>query len=78
MSPQVLLVSRDAMLLQTRQLILGAFFRAKGAGRVREAEDLISTQWRSDVEIQGTFNVEGKGCSHEKDEQAASKIAVAK
>ena len=44
MSPQVLLVSRDAMLLQTRQLILGAFFRAKGAGRVREAEDLISTQ----------------------------------
>jgi hypothetical protein len=43
MTPQVLLVSRDAMLLQTRQLILGAFFRAKSAGRIREAEELIST-----------------------------------
>lgn len=43
MTPQVLLVSRDAMLLQTRQLILGAFFRARTAGRVREAEELIST-----------------------------------
>lgn len=42
MTPQVLLVSRDAMLLQTRQLILGAFFRAKTAGRIREAEELIS------------------------------------
>ena len=44
MSPQVLLVSRDPMLLQTRQLILGAFFRAKTAGRVREAEELIGMQ----------------------------------
>jgi len=43
MTPQVLLVSRDAMLLQTRQLILGAFFRTKTAGRVRDAEELIST-----------------------------------
>lgn len=42
MSPQVLVVSRDAMLLQTRQLILGAFFRTQGAARVREAESLIS------------------------------------
>jgi hypothetical protein len=44
MSPQVLLVSRDPMLLQTRQLIMGAFFRAKTAGRVREAEELIGMQ----------------------------------
>ncbi len=44
MSPQVLVVSRDAMLLQTRQLILGAFFHAECAGRVREAEVLISTR----------------------------------
>ena len=44
MSPFVLVVSRDAMLLQTRQLILGAFFRVQGAGRIREAEERISTQ----------------------------------
>jgi DNA-binding NtrC family response regulator len=50
MTPQVLLVSRDAMLLQTRQLILGAFFRARTAGRVREAEELIST-YRFDLII---------------------------
>ena len=43
MSSQVLVVSRDAMLLQTRQLILGAFFHTRGAGRVRDAEALIST-----------------------------------
>ncbi len=43
MSQQVLVVSRDAMLLQTRQLILGAFFRVLGAGRVREAEALFAT-----------------------------------
>jgi hypothetical protein len=43
MSPQVLLVSRDAMLLQTRQLILGTFFPTQVAGRVRDAEVLIST-----------------------------------
>jgi DNA-binding response OmpR family regulator len=44
MTPQVLLVSRDAMLLQTRQLILGAFFSAKTAGRVREAEEMIGKE----------------------------------
>jgi len=43
MTPQVLLVSRDAMLLQSRQLILGAFFRTKTAGRAREAQELILT-----------------------------------
>ena len=42
MSPQVLVVSRDGMLLQTRQLILGAFFSVQVAGRVREAEEMIS------------------------------------
>jgi len=43
MTPLVLVVSRDATLLQTRQLILGAFFRVQGAGRAREAEEMIST-----------------------------------
>ena len=41
MSPQVLVVSRDAMLLQTRQLILGAFFDVQCAGRIREVEALM-------------------------------------
>src|SRR6516225_126163 len=44
MTPQVLVVSRDAMLLQTRQLILGAFFRVQTAGRIREAEALLVTR----------------------------------
>ncbi len=43
MTPQVLVVSRDAMLLRTRQLILGAFFQVQVAGRIREAETLIAT-----------------------------------
>lgn len=43
MNPNVLLVSRDQMLLHTRQLILGAFFEVQGAGRIRDAEALIST-----------------------------------
>jgi DNA-binding response OmpR family regulator len=43
MNPQVLVVSRDQMLLHTRRLILGAFFEVQGAGRIREAEALIST-----------------------------------
>lgn len=34
----VLLVSRDQMLLQTRALILGAYFQVQSAGRVTEAE----------------------------------------
>ena len=42
MNPQVLVVSRDEMLLQTRQLILGAFFQVYGAGRIREVEDLMA------------------------------------
>jgi DNA-binding response OmpR family regulator len=42
MNSQVLVVSRDEMLLHTRQLILGAFFQVYGAGRIREVEDLIA------------------------------------
>ena len=42
MAPHVLVVSRDVMLLQTRQLILGAFFEVHVAGRIREAEELMS------------------------------------
>ena len=42
MTPHVLVVSRDQMLLQTRQLILGAFFQVHCAGRICEAEELIS------------------------------------
>lgn len=42
MSQQVLVVSRDAMLLHTRQLILGAFFQVQGAGRIRAVEELLS------------------------------------
>jgi len=50
MSPHVLVVSRDAMLLQTRQLILGAFFRTQCAGRVRDAQTLLS-DYRFDLVI---------------------------
>jgi DNA-binding response OmpR family regulator len=34
----VLIVSRDQMLLQTRSLLLGAYFQVEPAGRVPEAE----------------------------------------
>lgn len=37
----VLVVSRDQRLLQSRQLILGAFFQVDGAGRIQEAERLL-------------------------------------
>ena len=43
MNLQVLVVSRDQILLDTRQLLLGTFFQVKGAGRMREAETLISS-----------------------------------
>jgi len=36
--PHVLIVSRDQMLLQSRALILGAYFQVEAAGRVPEAE----------------------------------------
>jgi hypothetical protein len=34
---RVLVVSRDEMLLRTREMILGTFFVVKGAGRFPEA-----------------------------------------
>jgi DNA-binding NtrC family response regulator len=39
---QVLVVGRDQMLLQTRKLILGAFFQVETAGRVPEAEGMMA------------------------------------
>jgi hypothetical protein len=38
----VLIVSRDQMLLQTRALILGAYFQVESAGRFIEAEVAMS------------------------------------
>lgn len=40
----VLVMSRDQSLLQTRQLILGAFFQVEAAGRVQEAAAIIASQ----------------------------------
>lgn len=37
----ILVISRDQMLLQTRKLILGAYFDVEAAGRVPEAETLL-------------------------------------
>ena len=37
----VLVVSRDEMLLRTREMILGAYFDVQGAGRPSEAKALI-------------------------------------
>ena len=39
---QILLVSRDQMLLQTRRLILGTYFEVEAAGRVSEAGAILS------------------------------------
>ncbi|MGO9337266.1 MAG: hypothetical protein ACLPY1_07140 [Terracidiphilus sp.] len=41
---QVLVVSRDQMLLQTRALLLGTYFRVEAAGRVPEAETAMRKQ----------------------------------
>ena len=41
---RVLVVSRDEMLLRTREMILGAFFHVEGAGRFVEAKALLSRQ----------------------------------
>ena len=38
---RVLVVSRDEMLLRSRQMILGAFFLVEGAGRFTEARSLL-------------------------------------
>ena len=41
---RVLIVSRDEMLLRTREMILGAFFHVEGAGRFSEAMTLLNHQ----------------------------------
>jgi len=46
----VLVVSRDEMLLQSRVLLLGAYFQVEGAGRVPEAE-LAMTKGSFDLVI---------------------------
>jgi len=38
----VLIVSRDEMLLRTREMLLGSFFSVQGAGRANDAKDLIA------------------------------------
>jgi DNA-binding NtrC family response regulator len=47
-SVQVLVVSRDPILLETRQLILKRHFRVKGAANVQDAERLVL---RNDFEL---------------------------
>lgn len=39
---QILVVSRDQMLLQTRRLILGTYFEVESAGRLSEAGTILS------------------------------------
>jgi DNA-binding NtrC family response regulator len=41
---RILLVSRDLMVLQTRKLMLGAYFDVNAAGRVREGKALLGEQ----------------------------------
>lgn len=40
---RVLVVSRDEMLLRTREMILGTFFVVRGAGRFSEAKTLLNS-----------------------------------
>ncbi len=42
---RILLVSRDLMVLQTRKLMLGAYFDVHAAGRVLEAKTLLGEQY---------------------------------
>ncbi len=42
MTAEVLVFSRDQLLLETRRLILGAFFHAQGAGSIQDAEALLA------------------------------------
>ena len=39
---RILLISRDGMVLQTRKLMLGAYFEVSAAGRVVEAEKFLA------------------------------------
>lgn len=41
---RILLVSRDLMVLQTRKLMLGAYFEVSAAGRAIEAKKLLAEQ----------------------------------
>lgn len=41
---QILVVSRDRTLLQTRKLILGTYFEVESAGRMSEAGSILSKQ----------------------------------
>src|SRR5271157_4654558 len=40
----VLVVGRDRMLLQSRQLILGTYFQTEAAGRIQEAAAMIASR----------------------------------
>lgn len=40
---RVLVVGRDEMLLRSREMILGAFFAVRGAGRFNEARTLLTS-----------------------------------
>ncbi len=42
MNTEVLVFSRDQLLLETRRLILEAFFHARGAGSIQDAEALLA------------------------------------
>jgi len=42
---RILVVSRDEMLLRTREMILGAFFAVQGAGRFTEASALLTKSY---------------------------------
>ncbi len=42
MTAEVLVFSRDPLLLETRRLILEAFFQARGAGSIEDAETLLA------------------------------------
>src|SRR6185437_13569950 len=41
---QILVVSRDQMLLQTRRLILGTYFDVEAAGRISEAGSILANR----------------------------------
>lgn len=42
MNAEVLVFSRDPLLLETRRLILEAFFHVRGAGNIEDAEALLA------------------------------------
>jgi hypothetical protein len=42
MTAEVMVFSRDQLLLETRRLILGSFFHTQGAGSIEDAEALLA------------------------------------